>query len=104
MANKKGGLAQLVPKAFGTLPWHGRGHRFESVILHKSRLQKGEIFCLCFSYTSFTRKRLIATISDQQITSKKGWSPTLPAFRSIRLLRMIGWSFTRRLLQPGKKH
>jgi hypothetical protein len=29
---KEGGLAQLAR----ALPWHGRGHRFDSDILHKS--------------------------------------------------------------------
>src|SRR5436190_108675 len=64
---------------------------------------KGRDFLLCFSYTSFTRKRLIATTSDQRITSKKGWSPTLPAFQDTPLLRMIGWSLTRNPLQQDKK-
>jgi hypothetical protein len=34
MAHTEQGLAQLVPIFIGTLPWHGRGHRFESDILH----------------------------------------------------------------------
>jgi hypothetical protein len=37
----QGGLAQLAR----ALPWHGRGHRFDSDILHKKVRNRG-LFCL----------------------------------------------------------
>ena len=46
-AAKRGALAQLAR----ALAWHARGHRFDSVMLHKTEnLTVGEVFCFyCLS-------------------------------------------------------
>ena len=43
----RGALAQLAR----ALAWHARGHRFDSVMLHKTKnLTVGEVFCFyCFN-------------------------------------------------------
>ena len=42
---KRGALAQLAR----ALAWHARGHRFDSVMLHKQKTSPiGEVFCFQF--------------------------------------------------------
>ena len=41
-AANQGALAQLAR----ALAWHARGHRFDSVMLHKMKPRCGGVFCL----------------------------------------------------------
>lgn len=49
----KGGLAQLAR----ALPWHGRGHRFDSDILHKGKASEMELFYYLGLKTEATHKQ-----------------------------------------------
>ena len=65
-AAKRGALAQLAR----ALAWHARGHRFDSVMLHKTKnLTIGEVF------------RFISSLSGQGVFLPNGWV-SAPGFRS----------------------
>ena len=61
---KRGALAQLAR----ALAWHARGHRFDSVMLHKRKPAENQrVFCLCYFSSDNQRNSSKALCSTSSI-------------------------------------